>query len=68
MLSGIIGVLGICLECDFCGAQGALNVEPEDLDTIVVLALDSLFPCVKLLSFVDVLATGITAPAKRRRQ
>ena len=64
MFSGIVGVLGIRLESNFRRAQGAFDIEAEDLDPVVVLTLDRLFPGIKLLSLIDVLAASVAAPAR----
>jgi hypothetical protein len=39
------------------------DIEPEYLDPVVVLSIDSLFPGVELLHFVNILATGVASPA-----
>ena len=82
MLCGIVGVLGVCLECDLSRAKRAgstmrrrsehedvintpFDVEPEDLDAIVILALDRLLPCIELLPFVNVFAACVAAPGEQ---
>jgi len=35
---------------------------PEDLNTIIILALDSLLARIELFSFVDVFTTCVTPP------
>ena len=62
MLCGIISVLGVCFECDFRGAESALDVKSENLNTIVILALYSLLPSVEFLALIDVFAAGVTSP------
>ena len=40
-----------------------LDVETENLDSVVVLPLHSLLPSIELLALVDVFPVGVTTPA-----
>lgn len=62
MFSGVVGILRVGFERNLGRAQCALDIEPEDLDPIVILALDGLLSCIKLLALVDVLSTCVTPP------
>ncbi len=80
MLGSVIGVLWICLECDFGRAQCAnllsresklakyhkqdapFDIEPEYLDTVVILSFHRLLSSVELLAFVNIFSTSITSP------
>lgn len=41
------------------------DIEAEDLDTQICLILDRLFPCIKFLSLVYILAAAVASHGKR---
>ena len=58
VLSGVVCILRIRLECDLGEAVSAIDVESEVLDPIVSLAFDELLAYVELLLFY-VFAAGV---------
>jgi len=58
---GVVGVLWICLEGDLCRTKGALDVETEYFDAVVVLPLDRFFASIELLALVNVFPAGIAS-------
>jgi len=38
------------------------NIEPEDLDPMIVLPFNGFLPRVELFAFIDVLSASITSP------
>lgn len=47
------------------GYDRPFDVEPKDLDSIVILFFDGFFPSVELFALIDIFATRITSPRKR---
>ena len=39
-----------------------LDVEPKDLNAIVIFSIDRLFASIELFTLVDILSTGIASP------